>query len=399
MKYDIVVIGAGIIGLATTYHLKKNRPDLKILVLEKENAPGLHQTGHNSGVIHAGIYYAPGSLKARLCKAGVQQTKQFCDENDISYDVCGKLIIATDDTELEKLENLRVRAETNQLDIRIVDANELKELEPNVTGVKAILSPASGIVDYGQICRVLRDKLIDQGVEFSFQTEVTDLIESSDEIAIKTTSGDFIAKMAVSCSGLQADRLAAMSGLADDFRIIPFRGEYYRLAEHTGNLVNHLIYPVPDPSLPFLGVHLTKMIGGYTTVGPNAVFSFGRETYERNEINFNDALRSFSFPGFWKLMLKSIKPGIHELQGTLFKSTYLERCRRYCPSLTLEDLQSYPSGIRAQAVGRDGKMIDDFLLRQSNRAIHVCNAPSPAATSAFPIGAELCQQILERQSV
>jgi (S)-2-hydroxyglutarate dehydrogenase len=392
----IIVIGAGIVGLATTHYLRRERPDMRIVVIDKEDAPGKHQTGHNSGVIHAGIYYAPGSLKSRLCKAGAEETKRFCRENGIAFDDCGKLIVATDDSELAALDNLRQRAETNGLDIRMVSALEMAEIEPNVTGVGAILSPASGIVDYGEICRVLRARLAAEGVEFRFRTTVTGLRETSGEVTVETDAGNIAGEMVVACCGLQADRIADMSGLADDFRIIPFRGEYFRLSRKAGELVRHLIYPVPDPSLPFLGVHLTKMIGRYTTVGPNAVFSFGRETYERNDVVVADVARSLAFPGFWKLMSRSVVPGLHELRGTLSRRVYLERCRRYCPALTLEDLEPFPPGIRAQAVGRDGRMIDDFLLRQTARTIHVCNAPSPAATSAFPIGAEIGGQILQK---
>lgn len=396
--FDIVILGAGIVGLSTAHHLKRARPQMRIAVLEKESEPGTHQTGHNSGVIHAGIYYAPGSLKARLCKAGAAQTKAFCTENDIPFDDCGKLIVATDESELGALDGLRQRAEANGIGISMVEAGELKEIEPNVAGVRAILSPASGIVDYGRICRVLRDRLAEEGVEFRFGATVTGLKESADEVAVETDAGDFKATMVVACCGLQADRVADMSGLADDFRIVPFRGEYFRLSSKAGDLVRHLIYPVPDPSLPFLGVHLTKMIGGFTTVGPNAVFSFGRETYERNSVVAADAARSLAFPGFWKLMARSVRPGLHELRGTLSRRAYLERCRRYCPTLELSDLEPYPPGIRAQAVGRDGRMIDDFLLRQTARTIHVCNAPSPAATSAFPIGAEIGGKVLEKFS-
>lgn len=393
-RTDIIIIGAGIVGLATAAFLKRTRPELSIALIEKESLPGQHQTAHNSGVIHAGIYYAPGSLKARLCKAGAEQTRLFCDENNIPFDVCGKLIVATDDRELPALDTLRQRSEQNGLDFRMIEKAELAEIEPNVAGVRAILSPASGIVNYGLICRVLKDRLAEQGVAFHFDASVIGLRETAQEVTVETDKGSHTARIVVACAGLQADRIAAMSGLADDFRIIPFRGEYFRLSETANNLVKHLIYPVPDPSLPFLGVHLTKMIGGYTTVGPNAVFSFGRETYDGNGIVLSDTLRSITFPGFWKLMARSVKPGIHEMRGTLSRRVYLERCQRYCPSLTLADLQSYPPGIRAQAVNSDGKMIDDFLIRQTARTVHVCNAPSPAATSAFPIGAEIGDRIL-----
>lgn len=395
-EQDIIVIGAGIVGLATARHLLASRPGLRILVIEKELAPGTHQTGHNSGVIHAGIYYAPGSLKARLCKEGAEATRRFCAQNDIPFDSCGKLIVATDAAELPRLDVLRERAEQNGLEFRMIGAAELAEIEPNVAGVGALLSPASGIVDYGQICRVLRDRLAEEGVTFQFGAKVTGLRETPDLVTVKTDQGDHSARCLVACAGLQADRIAAMSGLADDFRIIPFRGEYYRLAPDASDLVERLIYPVPDPSLPFLGVHLTKMIGGYTTVGPNAVLSLGRETYGGNRMVPEDARATFGFPGFWKLMARSVRPGLQELRGTLSRRTYLERCRRYCPALTLSDLQPHAPGIRAQAVGRDGRMIDDFLLRETRRTIHTCNAPSPAATSAFPIGAEIGGRVLDK---
>lgn len=395
-KNSIVVIGAGIVGLAVANYLWRSQPDLKITVIEKEDEPGKHQTGHNSGVIHAGIYYAPGSLKARLCKAGAEATKRFCEENDIAFDLCGKLIVASDESEIPALMKLHERSTANGLSVRLVEVDELQEMEPNVVGSKAILSPASGIVDYGLVCRVLRARLAEKGVDFQFSTRVLDIKETATDITVETDKGAYSADQVVACCGLQADRIAAMSGLADDFRIIPFRGEYFKLSERASNLVSHLIYPVPDASLPFLGVHLTKMIGGYTTVGPNAVLSLGRETYARNGMDMRDFMSSLSFPGFWKLMVRSIKPGIHELQGTLSRKVYLERCQRYCPDLTLDDLEAYPPGIRAQAVNRDGKMIEDFLLRRTARAIHVCNAPSPAATSAFPIGEEIGKQVLEQ---
>ncbi len=394
--HDIVIIGAGIVGLATADHIQRTRPDLSIAVIEKEAEPGLHQTGHNSGVIHAGIYYAPGSLKARLCKAGAEATRRFCSENDIPFDSCGKLIVATDASELPALDNLRQRAHENALEFRMIDAAEMAELEPNVTGVAALLSPQSGIVDYGQICRKLRDLLTARGVSFFFSTRLRNLGEAADRVTVETDRGEMAARLVIACAGLQADRVAAMSDLADDFRIIPFRGEYYRLSDHAGDLVRHLIYPVPDPSLPFLGVHLTKMIGGFTTVGPNAVLSLGRESYDSNHPAPADMATTFGFPGFWRLMARSVGPGLHELRGTLSRGVYLERCRRYCPALTLADLSPHAPGIRAQAVSRDGRMIDDFLIRQSARTVHVCNAPSPAATSAFPIGAEIATQALAK---
>ncbi|AUQ52458.1 L-2-hydroxyglutarate oxidase LhgO (plasmid) [Phaeobacter inhibens] len=394
--YDVAIIGAGIVGLATAHFLHQSEPDRRIVVIDKEAGPGQHQTGHNSGVIHAGIYYAPGSLKAKLCTAGAKATKAFCDTHEIAYENCGKLIVATDTPELTALDELERRATQNGQIVQPVSREELAEREPMVRGVRALFSPASGIVDYGEICRVLHKTLEISGVDFLFGQAVTGLEERTNETLVATSGGELSTRLVVACAGLQADRIAALSGVGDDFRIIPFRGEYYRVADHSNVQVNHLIYPVPDPSLPFLGVHLTKMIGGYSTVGPNAMFSLGRETYSANRPVWRDLGRSLAFPGFWKLMARSLRPGLHELSGSLLKSVYLKRCQRYCPDLSLSDLEPYEPGIRAQAVDASGKMIDDFLLRETRRSIHVCNAPSPAATSAFPIGEEIGARVLKK---
>lgn len=396
---DVVIVGGGILGLTTAWSLRNANPDLRITLLEKEKGPGLHQSGHNSGVIHAGIYYAPGSLKATLCKQGAARTKLFCEQHGIPFDTCGKLVVATEPHELPALENLGERSRANGLATTLIGGDELTEMEPNIVGLRALFSPASGIVSYARICATLRDLLAAQGVDFRFGAFVTNLDERPDEVVVETSVGDFSAGSAVACAGLQADRIAAMSGLADDFRIIPFRGEYYRLAPHLDQVVRHLIYPVPEPSLPFLGVHLTRMIGGYVTVGPNAVFSLGRETYGRSWPGAADIAASLAFPGFWRLARRFAKVGLQEMRGSLSRKVYLERCRRYCPMLTLADLQPYPSGLRAQAVGRDGRMIDDFLIRETARTLHVCNAPSPAATSAFPIGDTISARLLGKINV
>ena len=318
--YDLAILGAGIVGLATAHFLHQSAPDRKIVVIDKESGPGLHQTGHNSGVIHAGIYYAPGSLKAKLCTAGAKATKDFCDTHKIAYENCGKLIVATDASELSALDELERRATQNGQVVQPVSREELAEREPMVLGVQALFSPASGIVDYGEICRVLHRRLESSGVDFLFGQAVTGLEERTDNTVVTTSGGALSTRLVVACAGLQADRIAALSGVADDFRIIPFRGEYYRVADRSKVQVNHLIYPVPDPSLPFLGVHLTKMIGGYSTVGPNAMYSLGRETYAGNRPDWADLGRSLAFPGFWKLMARSLRPGLHELRGSLLKS-------------------------------------------------------------------------------
>jgi len=394
--FDAAIVGAGIVGLALAYFMLKARPGLQLVVVEKEAGPGLHQTGHNSGVIHAGIYYAAGSLKARLCKAGAAATKRFCRENGIAFEECGKLIVATDTDELPRLDELESRARANGLRVERIGAGEIAEREPHVRGKAALYSPASGIVDYARICRVLRDGLAAGGVTFRFGEAATRILETANGVTLGTTGGVYNVRLLLACAGLQADRIARMSGLGDDFRIVPFRGEYYRVSDKARVGVNHLIYPVPDPSLPFLGIHLTRMIGGYATVGPNAMLSLGRETYGGNSLVARDLMPSLAFPGFWKLMARSVRPGLRELAGAVSKSVYLRRCRRYAPGLALDDLEPHPPGIRAQAVGRDGRMIDDFLLRETRRTIHVCNAPSPAATSAFPIGAEIGRRALEK---
>ena len=394
-KADYVIIGAGIVGLATARELKCRLPRAKILIVEKESSPGRHQTGRNSGVIHAGIYYKPGSLKARLCRAGVDRTINFCEKENIAYEQCGKLIVATDDTEVSRLDELEKRALQNNLTLSRLTSSQLREAEPNIAGVSALHVRETGIVDYGAICEKVAANLLEDDVSILFEEETTAISERADEIVIETSKSEISASKLIACAGLQADRIARMSGLEDDFRIIPFRGEYFRLPARFDQISDHLIYPVPDPAYPFLGVHLTKMIGGYTTVGPNAVLSFGRENYDRNRPVGRDAVDLFGFPGLWRFLAKNMHAGVHELTGSAFKKLYLERCRRYCPELRVEDLQPYPTGIRAQAVWRSGEFIDDFLIKRTDRTLHVCNAPSPAATSAFPIAEEIVNRMLQ----
>lgn len=394
--YDFAIIGGGIVGLATAYRLLQEQPGIKLVLVEKERSLAQHQSGHNSGVIHAGVYYAPGSLKARLSKAGVARTIAFCQEHDVPYEQCGKLIVATDAQEVERMNALEERVKANGVDYRRVGKAELKELEPNVTGEAALLSPTTGIADYPKMCERLADAIRGAGGEIKLGAMVTGIRERTDEITVETDAGAYSARMLIACAGLQADRVARLAGLSLDFRIIPFRGEYYRISDRLGPLVSRLIYPVPDPNLPFLGVHLTRMIGGFLTVGPNAVLSMGRETYDANVPVPGDMADMASFPGFWKLMARYAKAGAYELQGSLSKRVYLDRCRRYCPALTLDDLLPYRAGIRAQNVSADGKLIDDFLIKETARSLHVCNAPSPAATSALPIADEIVAQALAK---
>lgn len=393
--YDYVIIGGGIIGLSTAWQLKQRKPASRILLLEKEAQVASHQTSHNSGVIHAGVYYAPGSLKARFCKAGMTATIQFCRDNDIPYEQCGKLLVATSEIELERMHTLFERSKENGLDVEFIDAEELQRREPHIEGIAAFLVKATGIVDYRKICIRMAELFGELGGEVRLNACVTDLRENTNSIAVTTADGDnYETRYLVSCAGLMADRVAELLSIATDFQIIPYRGEYFRLPAAKNNIVKHLIYPVPDPDLPFLGVHLTRMIDGSVTVGPNAVQGWKREGYGKVNISARDVASMLGFPGFWKVALKNLRIGIAETCDSLWKPGYLKRVQKYCPSIQLQDLEPYPAGIRAQAVLRDGTLVHDFLFAESARSLHVCNAPSPAATSAIPIGEYICDKIV-----
>lgn len=405
--YDFAVVGGGIVGLATAMTLLKERPGSSVVVLEKEFDVAQHQTGHNSGVIHAGIYYAPGSLKARLCKEGAQWTRDFCDEHGIPYRNTGKLIVATNDLEVERMNALYERALINELDVELIDGEELRRREPNIVGKGAIFLKSTGIVDYKQVCRKMGEVIASQGGTIRLGMEVVGIHESKSEVSIDVVARAeksrgagtpvrerIYASQLIVCGGLQADRLAKMAGLDVDFQIVPFRGEYYRLPPSRNNIVSTLIYPVPDPDLPFLGVHLTLMMDGGVTVGPNAVMGLAREGYPKRSVDRKDVSTFLRFPGFWKVAKSQLKTGLVEQWNSLYKPGYLQLIKKYCPSLTVEDLHEEPAGIRAQAVLSDGTLVHDFLLHQTPRMLHVCNAPSPAATSAMPIGALIAEKVL-----
>lgn len=395
--YDTIIIGGGIVGLATAWQLKLRQPAKRILLLEKEDRFAKHQSGHNSGVLHAGIYYEPGSLMACMCKEGVDATINFCRDNDIPFDQCGKLLVATNEFEHQRMLVLYERARVNGLDVELLDAGQLKTMEPNIVGTGAILLKTTGIVSYPQVCKTMADRFCDLGGEARLNTTVVGLSESSDCITIKINDGDQLCgKFLISCSGLMADRTTRMLGIKTDFSIIPFRGEYYRLAKKHNNIVKHLIYPIPDPQLPFLGVHLTRMIDGSVTVGPNAVQGWKREGYGRININPRDIWDMLRFPGFWKVLRKHFKTGLAETVNSLWKPGYLKQIQKYCPSIELRDLEEYPAGVRAQAVLKDGTLVHDFLFAESPRSLHVCNAPSPAATSAIPIAKHICNKVLAK---
>ncbi|WP_374371238.1 L-2-hydroxyglutarate oxidase [Dongia sp.] len=386
MDYQYCVIGGGIVGLATALELASRDPGARIILLEKETSFGQHQTGHNSGVIHAGIYYQPGSLKAKLCRAGAEATKQFCRAHKIPFETCGKLLVATTDLEMTRMTALEERARQNEIGFEPVSAARLREIEPMVSGKGALLIPATGIVDYRRICLAMAEKLAMSGVVLRLGARVVVIDEDGTGVSVVTEDGEKIrAARLVACAGLQSDRLARLAGLPATHQIVPFRGEYYTLPPAKSAIVKHLIYPIPDPDLPFLGIHLTRMIDGRITLGPNAVLGFAREGYPKGSIRLGDVAAMAGFPGFWNMARKNLKSGLVEFRNSLFRAGYLAQCHKYCPSLTLDDLTAPGAGIRAQAILTDGTLVHDFLFMQSPRMLHVCNAPSPAATSAMPI--------------
>ena len=395
MIYDYCIIGGGIVGLATAMRLLEGKPGSSLILIEKEEALGKHQTGHNSGVIHAGIYYPPGSLKAELCRKGAEATKVFCAENGIRFETCGKLLVATSDLEIQRMDALYERSKQNTIEVHCVSEGELREREPNISGRGALFVPSTGIVSYAEVCQAMGRRIAALGGEIRLSTRVTGIRETIDAVDVTAQAESWRAKKLVACAGLQSDRLAVLAGLSIEHRIVPFRGEYFRLPADKNDIVRHLIYPIPDPALPFLGVHLTRMIDGSVTVGPNAVIGFAREGYPRLSVNIADMADYALFPGFWKTVFANRKSAMTELRNSLWKSGYLEECRKYCASLTLADLLPYEAGIRAQAVRKDGALIHDFLFAETDRMLHVCNAPSPAATSAIPI-AEMIVGRLER---
>ncbi|SEN64263.1 L-2-hydroxyglutarate oxidase [Pseudomonas sp. ok272] len=395
MIYDYCIIGGGIVGLATAMALLERQPGASLLILEKEDVLARHQTGHNSGVIHAGIYYAPGSLKADLCKRGAQATKEFCTEHQIKFEVCGKLLVASTPLEVTRMHALYERSKQNGLKVEQLDASELRQREPNIVGLGGLFLDATGIVDYKQVCQAMARVIEAAGGELCLNTTVTAIRETADHVTISSLDTVWQARQLVACAGLQSDRLATLAGVKIDHQIIPFRGEYYQLPAAKNQIVNHLIYPIPDPELPFLGVHLTRMIDGSVTVGPNAVLGLGRENYRKFSVNWRDVAEYARFPGFWKTIWNNLGSGTTEMKNSLFKRGYLEQCRKYCPSLDVDDLLPYEAGIRAQAVMRDGTLVHDFLFAETPRMVHVCNAPSPAATSAIPIGQMIAEKILK----
>ncbi|NRB16655.1 MAG: L-2-hydroxyglutarate oxidase [Rhodobacteraceae bacterium] len=393
--YDYVVIGGGIIGIATAVELQARMQGASVAVLEKEAELAIHQTGHNSGVIHAGVYYAPGSMKARFCREGVTATRAFCDEFDIPYKICGKLIVATSEAELERMAALKDRALKNGIEIEDVSQEQLHQLEPHISGVGGLMSPTTGIVNFALIAQTMAQQFENNGGTILRNCSVLKGEEHSSSVTLNTNLGSFEAGQVVVCAGLHSDRMIKAFGHTPDFQVIPFRGEYFRLKNQPDDLVRHLIYPVPDPERPFLGVHLTQKMDGGFTVGPNAVLALKREGYGWGDISLTDTFESISYPGFWRMLAKNIGPALSEIQSSVSKRHYLKKVRRYCKRINLQDLTHYPAGVRAQAVGRDGRIIDDFLFVRTERCLHVGNAPSPAATSAIPISRHIVDSLCQ----
>lgn len=393
-KFDIVIIGAGIIGAATASKLIQRFGQRKILLLEKEDGAARHQTGRNSGVIHAGVYYQPDSLKAKYCRQGLAETIQFCQQYQLPYLQCGKLIVATNELEVSRLAALYQRSQDNHLSVSMLNGAQLKQQEPNISGIEAMYVKETGITDYTAITNKMIELFVAAGGRIAFSSAIKNIEESDVGCTLRLGSGEtVVTDLLINCSGLHSDRVIKQVGLEVDFTIVPFRGEYYRLPKQFNSVVNHLIYPVPDPSLPFLGVHLTRMIDGSVTVGPNAVLAFAREGYHFNDVNLQDLFETMTYQGFWRLMAKHMTNGIREMKNSLYKPGYLQLVQKYCPQIKSQHLLPYRSGVRAQAVDKEGNLIHDFKFVESAKTLHVGNAPSPAATSALPIADEIIRRV------
>lgn len=397
MKRDIIIIGGGIVGLSTAMHLKKLRQNLNILLLEKEPKLAAHQTGNNSGVIHSGIYYKPGSLKANNCIRGYEQLIRFCDQESIPYELCGKVIVATEKEELPYLEKLYHRGFENGLQsLEMLEKEALLEIEPHVNGIKGIRVPQTGIIDYTAVSLKYAEIFQQMGGEIIAGQKVRNIRLKNGSSEVVCDNGHYETQLIVNCAGLYSDKIANMTGQKTDVKIIPFRGEYYELTEEKQHLVKHLIYPVPDPNFPFLGVHFTRMIKGGIEAGPNAVLAFAREGYTRSKINAPELLETLTWPGFIKVMSKYWKTGMGEMYRSFSKQAFTRALQRLIPELEEKDLTPAGAGIRAQACDRTGGLLDDFLILENDHAVNVCNAPSPAATSSMAIGENVANRVLMR---
>jgi (S)-2-hydroxyglutarate dehydrogenase len=391
-KTDIVIVGAGIIGLATALRITEKLPDTRILVLEKENEIGSHQTGHNSGVIHSGVYYRPGSLKARLCVGGAAAMISFCRDHGIGHDICGKVIVATDEKQLPGLHELHRRSKENNVPaIRLIGREELQELEPHAIGIAALHVPGTGIADYPAVTRKYAEIIRSRGAELLTNAEVQAIRASQSEFHIETGAGLVTSKFLINCAGLHSDRIARMTGAVHRLRIVPFRGEYYELASNRRSLVHALIYPIPDPRFPFLGVHFTRRVTGEIEAGPNAVLALKREGYRKTGFNLHDSIDTLFYPGFWIMARRYWRTGLQEMWRSASKAAFVRGLQKLVPEVCASDLLPAGTGVRAQALAPDGALLDDFHFVQQGRALHVCNVPSPAATASLMIGERIVE--------
>ncbi len=391
--YDFAIIGGGIVGLSTGMALGTRYPDAKILVLEKESRWAFHQTGNNSGVIHSGVYYKPGSFKAKFCRDGCQSMVEFCQTHHIPHEVCGKVIVATEAHELPLLENLYQRGLQNGIPVARITAEEVKEYEPHVNCLAGIRVFSTGIADYKQVCLKYAELIEQQGGDLRLNTKVEKIVSIPNGKVLETNQGKFEARFVINCAGLHSDRVAKLGQVDPQAKIVPFRGEYYELTPEKRYLVKGLIYPVPNPDFPFLGVHFTRMIDGSVHAGPNAVLSLKREGYKKTDFDLRDFAEVMAYPGFWKLAAKHADEGIQEIIRSFSKAAFVRSLQRLIPEVQSADLVPTHAGVRAQALMNDGKLVDDFLIMPGENSVHVCNAPSPAATSSIEIGKAIVEQV------
>jgi (S)-2-hydroxyglutarate dehydrogenase len=396
-RYDVAVVGGGIVGLSTAHRLLLARPNTRLLLLEKENALAVHQTGHNSGVLHSGLYYKPGSLKARLCREGREETERFAEEHGIPFERCGKIVVALSALELPRLAELRLRAAANGLaGVEEIGPERMREIEPNAAGLRALWVPETGIIDFRAVALAVAGEVRERGGEVVLSARLTGLARRDGRFALETTAGTYRARNVITCAGLHSDLVAALTGHAGDQRIVPFRGDYYTFRPEARSLVRGLLYPVPDPSFPFLGVHFTRRIDGGVWAGPNAVLAFAREGYRRLDLSPRDLAGSLTFRGFWRLARPYMRTGLAEMWRDASKRAFVAELRRYLPALRSDQLVFGPSGVRAQSLAADGSLVDDFSLGEAEHLIHVRNAPSPAATAAPAIGRMLAERAIGR---
>ena len=393
--FEFVVVGGGIVGLAVALALRERDPSARLAVIEKEPCWAGHQTGRNSGVIHSGIYYKPGSLKAKLCREGNRGMVEFCREHGIPHEVCGKVIVATKPAEIPLLDRLFERGLANGLSVRRLDQSQVRELEPHVTSLCGLHVPTTGIVDYAAVSSKLAELIEATGAELRLGTKVQAFHPRGKETVLETSGGALAGRCIINCAGLHSDRVARLAGTKPEARIVPFRGEYYELKPERRGLVRNLIYPVPDPEFPFLGVHFTRMIDGSVHAGPNAVLSFKREGYHRTSFNLRDFIDTISYPGFWKLAARHARSGLEEMRRSFSKKAFVRSLQQLVPDVREEDLVPSEAGVRAQALRPDGALVDDFLIIQGPNSVHVCNAPSPAATASLEIGRYVAAQLPE----